>query len=216
MKYILEYCIDSLEVIQLQDYPHFTLDKPLPKLHHFIASQTPIWEPCIGIRHRYSESLELMPHLRALKIVGVTKSLEKHFPKLDRVCLVLCSVEEIQSFISFLRLNPQITVLLLNIFINNYNSFPIFNADYSFEFNDLRKITLDTKCGIVSNWMNPILKVKTLKIFKITRFNRRTVNKNGVTFIKQVTQLPDLEWPVWNIFQFYNRFLETNGNSERK
>ncbi|XP_031637665.1 uncharacterized protein LOC116350082 [Contarinia nasturtii] len=72
IKYVFEYCTDSLEMLELKSYPFFPLNKPLSKLHQFITRG-----------FVYPEVLELMPNLRCLTLSSVPKTLEKYFPQLE-------------------------------------------------------------------------------------------------------------------------------------
>lgn len=113
-QYVLQYCTVSLEILELHSYPFFTLNKPLNKHQEFnirncfedIGNGKPKqWNP---------ELLNLMPNIRSLNMNCDPKTLEKHFPKLERVTLSLNSDKEsVNSMISFLRLNRQITYLKL-------------------------------------------------------------------------------------------------------
>lgn len=104
--YILEYCTDSLEKLETHDYPLFYLNKPWNKLDE-------LYENCSKreIENPNTQALELMPNLKSLNLSYAPESLQNHFPKLECVKIDVHSVGEVHSFISFLRLNRQITCL---------------------------------------------------------------------------------------------------------
>lgn len=87
------------------------MDKPLPKLHTFIAESG--WLSCdrASWKHWNTNALDLMPNLRSLRIHCVPIIIEKNLPKLERIRLNLNSGDDVHSFIHFLQLNPQITYL---------------------------------------------------------------------------------------------------------
>lgn len=114
IKYVFEYCTDSLGMLEVNGYPFSPLNQPLSKLHQFITRG-----------FVYPEVLELMPNLHCLTLSSVPKTLEKYFPQLERISLELHSDEEAHSLISFLGMNRQIKYLdlclALNDMINYYN-----------------------------------------------------------------------------------------------
>lgn len=117
IKYVFEYCSDSLEVLELNGYPFFPLNKPLSKLRQFFSGFV------------YPEVLELMPNLRCLRLNSVPKTLEKYFPQLERIFLRLDSDEEVHSLISFLGMNRQIKYLYLELLLNDMSNY--YNLIYS-------------------------------------------------------------------------------------
>lgn len=62
MKYVLKYCSESLEMLDLHSYPIFLLDKPFTKLHTFSAEGD--WRGCdcdrASWRHWKTNALSLI------------------------------------------------------------------------------------------------------------------------------------------------------------
>lgn len=118
-EYVLKYCADSLERLQIKNLPFFTFNMPLEKVHEFIVHQ----DLCCNYEYENwnTEALNFLPNIRSLDLVCVPKSLEKNYPKLNRVVLLLEHDEDVHSFTSFLQFNRQITSLEVRIFIANYN-----------------------------------------------------------------------------------------------
>lgn len=109
-KYVLKYCCtDSLEVLEFKWY-HFFLNKSLVNLQEFFGH--------ISLPH---EALKLMPNIRTLKLINVPKSLETHFPHLEKVSLRLKGTEDVQLFCSFLHMNPQLKKLILYLLLKDRN-----------------------------------------------------------------------------------------------
>lgn len=64
-KYVNEYCTDSLEVLELQQYSYFTLNNPLPWLQEFNVD-------CgVHCEHWNTDALKFIPNLRSLNILCV-------------------------------------------------------------------------------------------------------------------------------------------------
>lgn len=152
-KYILEYCADSLEILELQALPYFSLNKPLTKLQNFLAIM------CFS----NFEAMELMPNLRSLELAYVPKTLEKYFPNLERVSLTLRSGEEVHLCISFLQMNRQIKYLKLFMFRTKYN-----NLIYSsIEENLTHLKTLKISDGTNTNNAVKPIRFKTIESFAV-------------------------------------------------
>ncbi|XP_055308217.1 uncharacterized protein LOC129572296 [Sitodiplosis mosellana] len=104
IEYILEYCADSLEVLEFFAYPFLPLNKPLTKLKKFIG-QT---------RDVSFDAIEYMPNLNYLFLSCIPITLErKCFPHMDEFRTTLESRKDVDSFISFLHMNRQIKKLWL-------------------------------------------------------------------------------------------------------
>lgn len=114
IKYVKEYCADSLEALEMFNYPYFTWDRPFPKLQEFTTECCFDFghEPLTTCRMNWNTvTLEFMPNIRSPRLRFVPKLLEEHFSKLDRVILYLEHDEDVHSFIRFLQSNPQINYL---------------------------------------------------------------------------------------------------------
>lgn len=235
-EYILEYCTDSLEILQLDNFPFFAYIRPSAKLHEFIGLGSTTYN-----KKKWNKlTLELMPDIRSLNINCVPKSLERNYPHLERVVLILEGDEHVQTFVSFLQLNRQIKFLKIEIgelSVYNYNDvfssieknltqlkkfkinssnnygrnaleqipnyrFKTVNTfeyrDYyfdpvvtSFEFNDLKKISLPITW--YTEWMNILSKnYKNLKEFK-TFYPCESLIENYASTIKKVTEIPEIK-----------------------
>lgn len=168
-----------------------------------------------------------MQNIHSLSLFYVPKTLDNHFPKLERVTLKLDFIrsdEEVHSLVSFFRSNRQIKYLKLSIMKPDYNDL-IYSAieenlaqlkmthygthrrnamepiptyrlktiekfsfscsdrpnNYSFEFDELKKITFESELN--SKWLNFLSnnkKVKILKIFLANKYCSKKVNCNTV------------------------------------
>ncbi|XP_037042614.1 uncharacterized protein LOC119078968 [Bradysia coprophila] len=108
IKYVSDFCSDSLETLEaLAGNQFLTFKRPLTNLREFCL---------FSGRFESLEALESMPNVRTLKLSRVPKTIAKFYAKLERVHLVVESDEEVQTFISFIRLNRQIKYLHLVIF----------------------------------------------------------------------------------------------------
>lgn len=75
-EYVLEYCTDSVKVLEMHYYPFFTLTA-VDCAEHEIA---------IGIWKNWdADALRLMPNIRNHDLTGVPTTLEHHFPHLKHV-----------------------------------------------------------------------------------------------------------------------------------
>lgn len=111
IEYILKYCSDSLELLELQDYPFLPLNTPLKKLNEFI-----------GITAVSFEEIKYMPNLRTLRLQIIPKTLENQFfPNLIEFTAILDSSEDVYSFISAIHMNRQIKKLFLFLDSDGYN-----------------------------------------------------------------------------------------------
>lgn len=229
-KYITEYCSDSMEFLELRDYPYFISNKTFSKLHEF-RERNCLSEACM------TEALKLMPNLRSLAVIYAPVALEKSFPKLERVKLLLRSVKDVHSFISFLQFNQQITYLKLDSEVHNETTVNYFDLIYSsieqnlthlklfkcsitnskrdsieqnriyqfktveslnlspcyvypFEFDNLQKLT--SLADLTPAWLNFIVKLKHLKIYKIPHCAKWWLKTNKAAF-GQLIELADLE-----------------------
>lgn len=107
MKYVSEFCSESLNVLEVVNYPFFTLHKPMTNLQEFIFM--------VETLPFYSEKLKLMPNLRSLRLFSVPRILKKRYEKLEDVSLVIENDDEVHPFISFLRMNRHIKHLRVAI-----------------------------------------------------------------------------------------------------
>lgn len=114
--YVLDYCIDSLEVLELMYYTYFDLNRPLPNLQQFLGKVSSIFE-----------TVELMPNLHCLSLRHVPQTLKKCFSKLEEVSMQFNGGEEVDSFISFLQMNQQIKILKLGLHSSSYNDLIFFS-----------------------------------------------------------------------------------------
>ncbi|XP_055325920.1 uncharacterized protein LOC129579778 [Sitodiplosis mosellana] len=104
IEYILEYCADSLEVLEFFAFPFLPLNKPLTKLKKFIGHT----------RDVSFDAIEYMPNLNYLFLSCIPITLErKCFPHMDEFRTTLKSRKDVDSFISFLHMNRQIKKLWL-------------------------------------------------------------------------------------------------------
>lgn len=110
-KYLSKYCSDSLEILQLFQYPVFKLIKPLTKLQDFTLRSL----KAVNTSEN-NEALEMMPNLRTLSLNYVPKMPAKYFSKLERVFLWLRNDEHVNLFISLLHKNRHIKYVELRIF----------------------------------------------------------------------------------------------------
>lgn len=105
IEYILEYTADSLEVFELMNYPFMPLNKPLKKLKKIFV----YWYGHIEI-----DAIEYIPNINSLKLTSIPKILENIicFPNMNELrTTVNDSESDVESFISFLRVNRQIKKL---------------------------------------------------------------------------------------------------------
>lgn len=123
-EYVLEYCTDSLELLDLHYYPYFTLKKPLPNLREFnvfghveYGNFNSVWK-----HWDINDALELIPNIRSLTLSCVPRALQKPFPRLERVFLPINSYEDMHGFVSFLQFNPQIVDLKIKISTRERNN----------------------------------------------------------------------------------------------
>lgn len=163
-QYVLKYCTDSLEILELHSCPFFIFNKPLNKLHefHFLEAIEP-----------RSITLNLMPNIRSLNIHYLPKTLVKHFPKLERITLFLAHDEEsLCSFISFLRLNRQITYLRF-IGMNPDHRDRVYSSIE--EYLTKLKILKMPRGTLKRNAMEPIptYRLKTIEKFSFWCLNRK-------------------------------------------
>lgn len=119
VEYVSRYCTASLCVLEVHECQSLPLYEPLTKLQKFISTG---WSPLNQI-----EALKLMPNLctLVLKRNCCPNSMEKHFPNLEKVELDLDGAKNVQidSLISFLRMNKQIKNLKLKICTINGNKY---------------------------------------------------------------------------------------------
>lgn len=119
VEYVSLYCSASLCVLEVHEGQSLPLYQPLTKLHTFIATG---WSPLNQIN-----AFDLMPNLCTLilKRNHCPKSVEKHFPNLEKVEMHLDGAKsgEVHSLISFLRMNRQIKKLMLKICTINGNKY---------------------------------------------------------------------------------------------
>lgn len=77
LQYVLKYCSDSLEILELRNYPFFILKRPLNKLHEFnlrvVFKQkgNAVW------KHWNEESLKLMANIRSHCSKNISKTFSK-------------------------------------------------------------------------------------------------------------------------------------------
>lgn len=104
-KYIFEYCGDSLETLDVEIFKFLTFNKPLTRLEEFCARTH---------RRNILEILEFMPNVRSVRLDTIPKTIAKFYWKLERIELKLEKYSDVETFISFARLNPQIKHLKLD------------------------------------------------------------------------------------------------------
>lgn len=222
--YIHEYCTESLEILELRKFLFFALNKPLTKLHTFIAFGHR--DDPENIEAWNSKTLHFMPNLRSLNILDVPIALENHLPQLERFTMNLKSEEHVRSFISFLHLNRQITYLKLIIDVDNCDDL-IFSA--------IEKFLTQLEILKVVYWGNkrndpiqpiPIYRFKTVKSFssagttapdlvlKSFKFDNlekfklsRKLNSKWMDFIFSNKQLKIFKMGYWDM-----KWLERKGH----
>ncbi|XP_055326201.1 uncharacterized protein LOC129580029 [Sitodiplosis mosellana] len=100
IEYIIEYSADSLEVIELLNYPFMPLNKPLKNLTKIIA---------LSDEHIKFDAIEYIPNVNSLWLKWIPKILKNIcFPNMNEL---KTSDQDVESFISFLRVNRQIKKL---------------------------------------------------------------------------------------------------------
>lgn len=111
--YVLKYCADSLELLELSNCPCqlLQLNKPLTKLNEFIGQSQVLYE-----------EIEYMPNLRCLSLKIIPKTLEKNsFSNLAVFETRINNSENVHSFISVLHMNQQIRKLKLDLHFGDCN-----------------------------------------------------------------------------------------------
>lgn len=108
--YLIDYCVDFLEVLELYTDTHnyFVLDKTLLRLQQFFGHAKVMFK-----------TVELMPNLNKLSLWRVPQTLKRCFPKLENVKLVLATEDAVHSFVSFMEMNNQIKVLNLQLHLKS-------------------------------------------------------------------------------------------------
>lgn len=116
-EYVQKYCSGSLELLKIDHYPYFTLNKPLPKLNEFLVNCCLGYDkkPCNPIKHWDTNALEFLPNVRALHIHCFPHVLKKSFPQVESATFSLNTDDEVNSFVKFIQLNPQIVYLKIRI-----------------------------------------------------------------------------------------------------
>ncbi|XP_037042618.1 uncharacterized protein LOC119078971 [Bradysia coprophila] len=129
-KYISDFCSDSLETLDVQGYRFLTLNKPFRNLRELYL---------FARGFESSEALDFMPNVRTLRLGSIPKTMAKSYAKVERIHMQVESDEEVQTFISFIRLNRQIKYLYLFI---SYHCRPEHNgAIYSSIADNLTQLT---------------------------------------------------------------------------
>lgn len=163
---ISELCNNSIETLEVIGCSTFTLTEPLTKLQEFC---------CYAERLEISQELAFMPNVRALKLHCVPKTMAKNYAKLKRIDLQLESDDDVETFISFTRLNPQMEYLRLYIW---YHCSPQYNRQiYSSIANNLTQLkTLKLGHGHQPIWM-PIeesrYSFRTVESFRFSHVDQR-------------------------------------------
>lgn len=224
VNYVFDFCDNSLKTLNVVGYRLLTFHRPLRKLKEF----------CFNSKHLAStEAFDLMPNLRILKLVHFPVTLVKSFPKLGRIDVKLQKDEEVQAFIPFLHLNPQIKYLRLQIlsrcgtqhndhiyasiaahltqlktfklFVLNqpevitqhrFRSVESFSIGYGhqriiFEFDDLKKMTLQWINSVPSYCRNVVKLNKKLKILKLNDLHESFLNESVIQDL--LNELPELQ-----------------------
>lgn len=133
LEYFAEYCADSVEemILTSNPAPPFPLIKPLTNMQTFFY-----------ISKIDLDALELNQNLPKLAISHWLKPIEKPFPMLKNAQL---SCNDVHSFVSFLRMNKQITKLTLKIHTreeDNYKDLIYSSICENLEL--LQKLQIDT------------------------------------------------------------------------
>lgn len=104
IEYILKYCADSLETLELYQYPFLPLNKPLTKLKKFIGNTNDM----------SFDAIQYMPNLNYLYSTYIPITLKGiSFPHMDEFRTIVRSRKDVDSLIPFLHMNRQIKKLWL-------------------------------------------------------------------------------------------------------